>query len=105
LGKRAAFALVVTAAAKAELGALRMFERRRVADAIDANLLYDPLAGSRARKPLGTVPAGFVYRPPLWELKVGDVRVFYDVDEQTREVVIRAVRTKPPGKTTQEVVQ
>lgn len=42
--------------------------------------------------------------PPIWELRVGEFRVFYDVDEIERIVYIRAVRHKPPHKTTEEIL-
>ena len=105
MGKRVPFTLVVLPVAKAELDALRVFEHRRVADAIDANLLYDPLLGSRKRKSLGELTAAFEYDPPLWELKVGEIRVFYSVNEATRKVLVHSVRRKPPHKTTEEVVR
>ena len=105
MGKQPPFTVVVLPAAKAKMEALRAFDRQRVAEAVDANLLYQPLVPSRRRKPLGGPAAGFEYRPPLWELKVGDVRVFYDADEQARTVYVRAVRRKPPHKTTAEVTR
>jgi len=105
LGKRVPFTLVVRPVAKAELEDLRVFEHRRVVDAIDANLLFDPLLESRRRKNLGKLSAGFEYDPPLWELKVGEIRVFYSVDEPRRTVFIQSVRRKPPDKTTEEVVR
>lgn len=39
----------------------------------------------------------------VWQLRVGDFRVFYDVDEARREVVVRAIRRKG-RKTTKEVL-
>ncbi len=39
----------------------------------------------------------------VWQLRVGDFRVFYDVDEERREVVVRAIRRKG-SKTTKEVL-
>jgi mRNA-degrading endonuclease RelE of RelBE toxin-antitoxin system len=105
LAKRTPYTLIVRPEAKAELEAFRVFQRRAIADAIDANLLFDPLARSRRRKGLGEPQAGFEYRPPLWELKVGEFRVFYDVDEQIRTVYVRSVRRKPPEQTTEEVLR
>ena len=32
--------------------------------------------------------------PPVWQLRVEDWRVFYDVDERARQVIVRAVRRK-----------
>lgn len=41
---------------------------------------------------------------PVWELRVGEYRVFYDVNEGTSVVMIRAIRHKPPHKTTEEAL-
>jgi mRNA-degrading endonuclease RelE of RelBE toxin-antitoxin system len=41
---------------------------------------------------------------PVWELRVGEYRVFYDVNEETAVVMIRAIRHKPPHKTTEEIL-
>jgi mRNA-degrading endonuclease RelE of RelBE toxin-antitoxin system len=105
LAERVAFTIVVEPAAKVDLDALRAFDRRRIVDAVDADLLHEPAAGSRKRKRLGELETGFEYEPPLWELKVGEYRVFYNVNEGTRTVRIWSVRFKPPGKTTAEVVR
>lgn len=43
-------------------------------------------------------------KEPVWELRVGGFRVFCDVNEAERRVVIRAVREKPPHRTTEEVL-
>jgi mRNA-degrading endonuclease RelE of RelBE toxin-antitoxin system len=37
-------------------------------------------------------------------VRIGEYRVFYDVDEETSTVTIRAVRSKPPHKTTEEIL-
>ena len=41
--------------------------------------------------------------PPIWQLRIGDHRAFYDVDEVTRVVFVRAVGRKPPHATTEEI--
>jgi len=41
---------------------------------------------------------------PIWELRVGEYRVFYDVQEQARLVTVRAIRLKSPHKTTEEIL-
>jgi mRNA-degrading endonuclease RelE of RelBE toxin-antitoxin system len=87
LAKRARFSLVVSAAAREELDALRVFEKRQISDAIEVNLLVDPLAETRKMKKLGDVKAGFTYDRPLRELKVGAYRVYYNVDEQALMVM------------------
>ena len=40
---------------------------------------------------------------PVWQFRIGDFRVFYDVDEERREVVVRAIRRKGT-KTTREIL-
>ena len=105
MARRLPFAVVVDPAAKAELKALRAYEQVRVVDAIDGNLVFDALVASRARKMLGEPKASFEYEPPLWELKVGELRVFYTVNEQTRTICICSVRAKPSGSTTEEVLR
>ena len=46
---------------------------------------------------------GFAHDPPVWELRVGDFRVFYDVDEEAEVVNVRAVREKAHGQTTEDI--
>jgi mRNA-degrading endonuclease RelE of RelBE toxin-antitoxin system len=99
------YAVVIRPEAQAELAALRVFDRRKVTDAIRAGLLHDPFAANRNRKPLpGLVPA-FEHVPPVWELRVGEYRVFYDGDEASRTVYVRAVRHKPSGATAEEITR
>ena len=42
--------------------------------------------------------------PPVWELRVGESRVFYDVSEEDSVVYVRAVRRKPRGKKTEDIL-
>ena len=41
---------------------------------------------------------------PVWELRDGEYRVFYDVDEAAAVIKVRAIRHKPPHKTTEEIL-
>ena len=45
----------------------------------------------------------FEHVPPIWQLRIGDHRAFYDVDDAKRVVLVRAVRRKPPQATTEEI--
>ena len=77
--------------------------RGRIVDAIEENLRAQPLIPSRKRQKLiGLVPPWEQVRP-VWELRVGEYRVFYDVDRVDREVIVRAIRHKG-RKTTEEVL-
>lgn len=100
----APYALVVKPLAKAELEQLRVFDQRRIIEAIRANLLYEPFRQTRNRKPTGVVPA-FEHRLPVWELRVGEFRVFFDGNPESRQVFIRAIRQKVAGKTTEEITR
>lgn len=88
-----------------ELRSLRAFEQRRITDAIRTHLTDSPDVRTRNRKPLrDDVRADFPFNPPLWELRVGEFRVFYDVDRAALSVNVRSIRRKPPERTTEEVL-
>jgi mRNA-degrading endonuclease RelE of RelBE toxin-antitoxin system len=87
-----AFDILLRELAKKELKAIRIHERRRILSAIDRQLKREPKKETRNRKPLLNVSPDFEFDPPLWELRVGDYRVFYDVNEADETVQVRAVR-------------
>jgi mRNA-degrading endonuclease RelE of RelBE toxin-antitoxin system len=100
-----AFEIDITSGAQKELDALRVFDHRRVLDAIRTQLTDEPNIETKNRKRLGDgLTADFEYVPPLWEPRVGDFRAFYEVNEIAERVTVLAVREKPPGKTTAEVL-
>lgn len=87
-----------------DLAALRPFDRRRLLDEIEKQLSYQPRTETRNRKVLvGLVPP-WHHESPVWQLRVGEYRVLYDVDDPQRRVIVRAVRRKPPHKTTEEIL-
>ena len=63
-----------------------------------------PARETRNRKILRGLTPPWEHLPPVWELRVNEYRVFYDVDEAAGQVVVRAVRRKPPHKTTEEIL-
>lgn len=74
--------------------------RARVLEAIERSLRARPRASSRNRKKLvGLVPP-WEHVHPVWELRVGDYRVFYDVETESQQVIVRAIRRK--GRSTTE---
>lgn len=75
---------------------MRLFDRRRILTAIETQLGHVPTHESRNRKQLRGLVPPFEAVPPIWELRVGGYRIFYDVDEEERRVYVRAVRRKPP---------
>jgi mRNA-degrading endonuclease RelE of RelBE toxin-antitoxin system len=99
------YAVEIADVARLELVGLPPHVKPAIADAIDQQLVHEPLVPTRNRKPLkNEVKAAFPYVPPLWEVRVGEYRIFYDVDTAGGVVNVRSVRHKPPGRTTAEVV-
>jgi mRNA-degrading endonuclease RelE of RelBE toxin-antitoxin system len=85
----------------AELAKLRPFNRKRVFDEVEDQLSVEPALPSRRRKKLtGVIPPWEQVRP-VWQLRVGDFRILYDVDAEARVVIVNAVRKKG-SKTTKE---
>jgi mRNA-degrading endonuclease RelE of RelBE toxin-antitoxin system len=87
-----------------DLAGVRPFERRRILEAIETQLGKLPTSVSRNRKPLHGLVPPFESVPPVWELRVGDYRIFYDVNEEAHRVYVRAIRRKPPHKRTEEIL-
>ena len=52
-----------------------------VFDTVDEQLVHQPAVETRNRKPMRPNPLG------PWELRIGDLRVYYDVQEEPEKVV------------------
>lgn len=87
-----------------DLAKLRAFDRRRILDAIEAELRHEPTSETRRRKMLVGLVTPFEPVPPIWELRVREHRIFHDASEGEKKVYVRAVRHKPPHKTTEEIL-
>ncbi len=87
-----------------DLRQLRAADRQAVLGAVDRSLLHDAGTVARNRKPLPNLAPPWEHVPPIWELRVGEFRVFYDVSETDATVTIRAVRRKPPHATTEDIL-
>lgn len=87
-----------------ELEKIPAYYRKIIEKAVETQLAQTPDKETRNRKRLCGLVPGFEYEEPLWELRVGDWRVFYDVGGEEKNVIIRAVRFKAGGKTTKEIV-
>ena len=82
------FQVRFTPRASDELRSFRKNEQKQVLEAVKTQLLHEPASVTRNRKRL---------RPnelAQWELRVGDFRVFYDVDEAEQIVSVRALGHK-----------
>jgi mRNA-degrading endonuclease RelE of RelBE toxin-antitoxin system len=87
-----------------DLKALPAYQRRRILDAVEHQLTRQPTLPSRHRKRLRGLVPPWTAEPPIWELRVGEYRVFYDVATEADVVYLRAVRRKPPHRTTEEIL-
>ena len=99
-----AFESEIADLAAEELRAIRLFDRRRILEQIHSQLETQPAIATRNRKRLDGAIPDFEHVPPIWELRVGEFRVFYDVDELAGFVAIRAVRRKLQRQTTEDVI-
>ena len=87
-----------------DLKGVRVHDRRRILDSIVVQLSHQPTVPTRNRKILVDLTPAWEANPPIWELRVGASRVFYDVDEDRSEVYVRAVREKPPDQRTEDII-
>jgi len=87
-----------------DLEKIKVSDRRKIFDEIEPQLTHEPLETTKNRKTLENLTPSFEAVLPIRELRVGDHRVFYDVDEEEEVVFVRAIRRKPPHKTTEEIL-
>ena len=87
-----------------DLVGLRAFERTRILDQIEEQLTHQPAQETRNKKLLPGLKPPWDQELPVWELRVGQYRVFYDVDDTQHLVTVRAIRRKPPHTTTEETL-
>jgi len=74
---------------KVQLRYLTAPQRSAIFDGIEKQLMYEPLTETRNRKPLRPNPIA------PWELRLGDLRVFYEVvSDEAAAVRILAVGLK-----------
>ena len=75
-----------------------------ILEEIEIQLTHEPAVETRNRKQLVNLVPPFEVVPPVWELRIHEYRVFYDVSESERIVYIRAVRRKPAHRSTGEIL-
>ncbi len=87
-----AYEIEYTEAALRDLSWLRRTEQVLVLAAIDRQLRHEPTVETRNRKRLRPNPVAD------WELRLGELRVLYNVVEVVRVVEIERVGRKPGGR-------
>lgn len=75
--------------AEQHLRTLTARQRATVLDAVDEQLAHEPTVETQNRKPMRPNPIA------PWELRIGDLRVYYDIEEEPENrVTILAVGIK-----------
>ena len=87
-----------------DLSRIPIFYRNRILDVIESQLPTTPHTPTRNRKLLANLIPPWEAVPPVWELRVGEYRVFYDVSEEDSAVYVRAVRKKPRGEKMEDIL-
>ena len=91
-------------AAESELDELRPYDRNRILNEIEEQLALQPGNATRRKKVLEALEPPWDQLRPVWQLSVGDFRVFYDIVDDDRLVIVRAVRKKTAHRTTDEIL-
>jgi len=87
-----------------DLNKLSAFYQNQILSGIEKHLSYEPMSLSKNRKMLVNLIPPWDAEPPIWELRIGAHRIFYDVSEKEKMVFVRAIRKKPRDKTTKEIL-
>lgn len=87
-----------------DLRRIRADHRSLILEGIEEMLTREPTVETRNRKQLVNLVPPFEATPPVWELRIREYRVFYDVSEAENIVYVRAVRRKPAYRSTKEIL-
>lgn len=98
------FRIELSADVENDLKRIPRYYRKSILDEIEAQLSHEPTVPTRNRKVLVNLAPPWDVVSVVWELRIGEYRVFYDVAEAEQRVSIRAIRRKPHGKTTKEIL-
>jgi mRNA-degrading endonuclease RelE of RelBE toxin-antitoxin system len=98
------FAVRFAEGVEEDLRKIRIFYRNQILDAIEEQLTNEPDISTRNRKRLEDLIPPWQSVAPIWELRVGEYRAFYDVSPAESVVYVRAVRRKPRGTKTEDIL-
>ena len=87
-----------------DLKKIRLYYRNQILDAIEEQLTHEPDTTTRNRKLLKNLTPPWQTVAPIWELRVGEYRVFYDVSPTEFVGYVRAVRRKGRGSKTENIL-
>ncbi len=98
------FTIFFAESVREDFKAFRAYDRAVIFEAITTQLTHHPHVATRNRKLLRNLIPPFEAIPPIWQLRVGEFRIFYDVDEETQRVYVRAIRRKPAHHDTEGIL-
>lgn len=87
-----------------DLRKIQIYYRNQILDSIEERLAHEPETPTRNRKLLENLTPSWQAGAPIWELRVGEYRVFYDVSLAESVVYVRAIRKKPRGTKTEDIL-
>jgi mRNA-degrading endonuclease RelE of RelBE toxin-antitoxin system len=87
-----------------DLRKIRIYYRNQILDAIEEQLAHEPDTRTRNRKLLENLTPPWQTVAPIWELRIGEYRVFYDISPAESVVYVRAVRRKARGVKTEDIL-
>ena len=87
-----------------DLRNIRIYYRNQILDTIEEQLAHEPGIRTRNRKFLENLIPPWQTVAPIWELRVGEYRVFYDISPTEPVVYVRAVRRKRRGTKTEDIL-
>src|SRR5687767_11021315 len=88
VGMSQPFNILLTDGAEVDLSWFTTYAQRIILDGIDVHLRHQPTLGSRRIIELRPNPVA------AWELRLGDYRALYDVDDVGRTVTVHAIGEK-----------
>jgi mRNA-degrading endonuclease RelE of RelBE toxin-antitoxin system len=98
------YEIVYTEGVVADFKGLKANQRKQILDKVEEQLLHQPVQETRNKKIVEGLKPPWDHEEPVWELRIGDYRIFYDVDEKGQRVLVRSVRRKPPHRTTEDIL-
>ena len=87
-----------------DLRRVQIYYRNQILGPMEEQLAHKPETATRNRKLLEDVTPPGQSVAPIWELRVGEYRVFYDVSPAESVVYVRAVRKKSRGTKTEDIL-
>src|SRR5439155_21155581 len=85
--------------AVAEIARLRAVERRGILNAVEQYLAHKPTEATGRKKMLRDEVSPWHKLRQDWQNRVGDFRVYYDVNEAEKTAIVRSVCRKDSSRT------